>query len=583
VVPEIASVPAPDAVRAQLQRIVASDQFARSRRLSRFLAFTVEEVLAGHADGLKEYLVGVEVFGRKPDFDPRNDGIVRVQAVNLRARLAEYYAAQGRDDSVIIEYVKGSYAPVLRRRVRNDVPVAPTAAADSIAVLPFVNMSSDPENEYFTDGLTEELIGALSNVHGLRVVARTSVFQYKGKPADVRKIGLALGARSILEGSVRKSGERLCINAQLVDAQNGYESWSRTYHVQMQDLFSVQQEIARAIAATVRATEGVVLRRRTASLDAYHSYLKGRFYLNQWKEDAFQKSIGFFEAAIRGDPRMAQAYSGLADALFVVACCGKMDPRELMPRARAAAEKAVELDDCSAEARVSLGAIRAVCDWNWSAAEVEFRYALDLDPDSATAWQWYGVLCLIPQNRLSEAETAIRHARELDPLSPPINTSLGLLYYVRNDFDEAIRYFDKALEIDPAFYLAHWWLGAIYLSRSMLLKAFTALRKAGVFSRDRLYNPVKFTYGDALLSKQTRIRKVLEQFGTPSPDHYVSPFVVAAVHAALGEDDAALEWLRKAYLAHDAWLTWLAVDRRFERLRPDPRFQALLKDIRVSN
>jgi serine/threonine-protein kinase len=573
--------PSESAVRAQLARILASDAFTRSPRLSRFLEFTVEESLAGRADGLKEYLIGGEVFGRPASFDPRNDAIVRVQAVSLRSRLANYYAKHGAGDPVLIEYTKGSYVPVMRERAAEVEPETGDPGPDSIAVLPFVNMSSDPENEYFSDGLTEELISALSNVHGLRVVARTSVFQYKAKPADVRQIGAQLNARMVIEGSVRKAGDRLRITAQLVDARNGYETWSRTYRVEMKDLFAVQQEIARAIASTLRERERGPLTRRTGSLDAYHSYLKGRFYLNKWSEEGFRKSIDFFEEAIVQDPDMAAAWSGLSDALFVMACHGKLSPREAMPKARGAAERAMELGDSFAEPHVSLGAVRAIYDWDWEGAEREFQRAIELDPGSATAYQWYGVLCLIPKGRLDEAESAIRHARELDPLSPPINTSLGLVYFVQARYEEAIRYFEKALEIDPNFYLAHWWLGVIYLNRSMLLKAFAELRKAGVVSGKRHYDTTTFTYGDALIGKRAKARRMLGELTRLSAERHISPVMIAAVCVMLGEKDAALDWLDKAYTERDSWLAWVGVDRRFDPLRNEERFTTLLSQIGI--
>ncbi|MCC6858196.1 MAG: tetratricopeptide repeat protein [Bryobacterales bacterium] len=571
--------PSPQAAWSQLGKVLASKHFARSPRLSRFLKFTVEQFLAGQADSLKEYLIGVEVFGRPESFDPRTDAIVRVQAVALRSRLAAYYENEGARDPVGIEYPKGSYVPVIRERTPGPQPAAAETQPDSIAVLPFVNMSSDPENEYFSDGLTEELISALSNVHGLRVVARTSVFRYKGKPADVRQIGAELNARMVLEGSVRKAGERLRVTAQLVNARDGYETWSRTYRVDMKDLFAVQQEIAGAIAGTLETRERGSAGRGTDNMEAYHSYLRGRFHLNKWTEEDFRKSAGFFENAIRLDPGMSAAHAGLADALFVLACYGKVDPREVMPRVRAAAQRALELGGSLPEACVSLGAVRAIYDWDWEGAEREFLRAIEFDPGFATAYQWYAVLCLIPQGRFAEAESAARRARELDPLSPPINTSLGLVYFVQGRHDEAIAYFDKALEIDSHFYLAHWWKGIIYLSRSMLPRAIAALRKAGAVPGGDFRDFARFTYREGLIGKRDKARQVLAMLQDLSRRQYVSPVILAAVHLVLGEHGAAFERLDEACQQHDSWLVWLRVDRRFDLLRTDPRFGALLARI----
>jgi len=456
----------------------------------------------------------------------------------------------------------------------------------SIAVLPFVNMSPDSDNEYFSDGLTEELMNELSNVKGLRVVARTSVFRFKGKSEDVRKIGAELNAHMVLGGSVRKSGDRLRITAQLSDTANGYQTWSRTYRVEMKDLFAVQEEIARAIAATLSEGARDLSRRHTGNLEAYHDYLKGRFHLNKWTEDDFRKSIAFFEAAIRKDPEMAAAWAGLADARYFLACYGRMAPQELMPEARMAAEKAVALDDSLAEAHVSLGAVRALYDWDWAGSEEQFRRAIDLDADCAQAYQWLGVLCLLPQGRMKEAETAIRRALNLDPLSPGINTSLGLACFVQGKHDEAGVYFEKALETDPNFYMAHWWLGArvggrpvIYLQRSMLLKAFAQFRRAGARSQRDWPDPA--TCADELGGKGGKAHRTLEKLTRISGKQYYSPVMIAAIHVTLGETDAAFEWLGKAYVARDPWLAWLGVDRRFDRVRQDGRFAALLKKIGV--
>jgi tetratricopeptide (TPR) repeat protein len=304
--------------------------------------------------------------------------------------------------------------------------------------------------------------------------------------------------------------------------------------------------------------------------------LKGRFYLNKWSEAGFQKSIEFFEAAISQDPNMAAAHAGLADARFVLGCYGKVAPRECMPKALRAAEKAMELDASLSDAHVSLGAVRAIYEWDWVGSEQEFQRAIDLDPDSAPAWQWYGVLCLLPRGRREESAAAIRRALDLDPLSPAIHTSLGLVYFVQGSHDEAIAYFQKALELDANFSLAHWWLGVIYLQRSMLLKAFAAFRKAGVVSQKTPLDVAKFTYGEALVGKRGKARRLLEELTRISREQYFSPAMIAAIHVVLGETDAAFDWLEKAYEARDSWLVWLAVDRRFDRIRSDPRFAALL-------
>ena len=570
-----------DAVRVQLGRILASARFARSERLSLFLQYTVEQTMAGHAEQLKEYPIGIEVFGRKDSFDPRIDAIVRVQAITLRSRLKDYYAKEGRDDPIIIEYIKGGYAPVVRDRFSAESDSTGAEQA-SIAVLPFVNLSPDPENEYFSDGLTEELISALSNVKGMRVVARTSVFQFKGKAEDVRKIGAQLNARMVLEGSVRKAGDHLRITAQLIDVASGYHTWSRTYRIEMKDLFAVQEEIAAAIVTTLSTMVDRSAGRPTKSLDAYHAYLKGRFYLNKWTEAGFRKSISFFETAIQQDQTMAAAWATQAVALFQLACCGTEAPNKLMPKARAAAEKALQLDDSLAEAHVALGGVLAIHDWDWTGSEREFARAMDLDPDSAPAYQCYSVACLMPQGRLQEALEAAQQACELDPLSPSVNTSLALAHFVLGEYDDAIESFKKALEIDPNFFLARWWLGVSYLNRSMLLKAFAQFRKAGALSQDTANDAIKYSYGHALIGRRGKARQKLEELMRMSQERYFSPVLIAAIHLALSETDAAFDWLDKACEVRDTWLVWLGVDRRFDCIRSHKRFRVLLKKVGLS-
>jgi TolB-like protein/tetratricopeptide (TPR) repeat protein len=571
-----------DAVRAQLDRILASARFVNSERLSRFLRYTVEQTMAGHAEQLKEYPIGVEVFGRKDSFDPRIDAIVRVQAITLRSRLKDYYAKEGSDDSVIIEYTKGGYAPAVRDRFSAE-PGFNGAEQASIAVLPFVNLSSDLENEYFSDGLTEELISALTNVKGMRVVARTSVFQFKGKAEDVRKIGAQLNARMVLEGSVRKSGDHLRITAQLIDVASGFHTWSRTYRIEMRDLFAVQEEIAAAIVTTLSTMVERSAGRPTKSLDAYHAYLKGRFYLNKWSEAGFRKSIQFFETAIQLDENMAAAWAAHAVACFQLACCGTEPPSELMPKARAAAARALQLDDSLAEAHVALGGVLAIHDWDWAGSETEFARAMELDPDGAPAYQCYSVACLIPQGRLQEALEAAQQACELDPLSPSVNSSVALAHFVLGDYNQAIDYFKKALEIDPNFFLARWWLGVSYLNASMLLKAFAQFRKAGALSKDSANDAIKYSYGHALIGRRDKARRKLEALMSMSQERYFSPVLIAAIHVALAETDAAFDWLDQACEAHDTWLVWLGVDRRFDSIRSHKRFRALLKKLGLSS
>ena len=320
----------PAEVRGQLEKILASEAFARADRMSRFLRFVVQETLKGKGAQLKEYLIGVEVFDRESSYDPRIDPVVRGEARRLRTKLMEYYENEGKDDRIRIHLPKGSYAVVFQ--ASSNIPAAaqaptsvrPTpAGAKSIAVLPFLNLSPNPENEYFSDGLTEEIIHALGKVNGMRVVARTSVFQYKGKAYDIRHIGEQLCVQTVLEGSVRTSGERLRVTAQLVNAGDGYQLWSETYDRSMVDLFAIQEELSGAIVNTLRQywavpVELAPVRRPSSNLEAYHLVLKGRFFLRKRTEEGLRRGIEFFEQAIQLDSAYADPYAGLAECFSLL-------------------------------------------------------------------------------------------------------------------------------------------------------------------------------------------------------------------------------------------------------------------------
>jgi TolB-like protein len=428
-IPDGSAKPSPEAVRAQLDKILASHAFRGAERPGRFLRFVVEQALGGNH--LKETLVGVEVFGRKPAYDPRLDGVVRVEAVKLRSRLKAYYETEGAADSIRIDLPKGGYLPcfaalpdrpaeeiepiepiekavaVPPRRAwwtdwraiaallalvlpiagylleRKSHPRPATPDSSSIAVLPFVNLSSDKENEYFSDGLTEDLIDALAKVRGLRVVARGSAFQFKGKNPDIRAVGRQLNVAAVLEGSVQRSGDRLRITAQLSGVADGYHVWSETYDRRLADVFAVQDEISRAIVGALEVRAGGDPGRRlvqssTQDLGAYNLYLQGRFHLNKWRPEGARKGVEYFAQAIAKDPRYAPAYTGMADCYTWLAVFGWSAARQAMPQARQAANHALELDETLAAAHVSLGYVKALYDWDWPGAEREFKRALEL-------------------------------------------------------------------------------------------------------------------------------------------------------------------------------------------------------------
>ena len=330
----------PSEVRLQLERILASKGFANAERMSRFLRFAVEHTLENRAAELKEYVIGVEVFDRTGSYDPRLDPVVRVEARRLRSKLASYYEEEGKADALLIDFPKGAYVAVFRNRTETTRTPAASQKRSTIAVLPFANLSAGSKNDYFSDGLTQELIHLLTKVDGLRVVAWNSSSQLKGKTPDPYSVGQQLKVGSVLTGSIRGANDKLRITAQLVNTADGYYLWSETYDREMKDVFAIQEEISSAIVKTLSdklASKAPELKSSARNLEAYNLYLKGRFHWNKRTGVGLHRSIQYFTDAIAVDQDFAMAYSGLADSYSLLADYGLMHPSEAMPKAKAAA------------------------------------------------------------------------------------------------------------------------------------------------------------------------------------------------------------------------------------------------------
>lgn len=601
--------PAAEPVRAELDKILTSDGFATAERLSRFLRFIVEQALEGHP--VKETVVGMEVFGRKPSYDPRPDGVVRVEAVKLRSRLKAYYKAEGANDPVRIDLPKGGYLPTfetqqaeprapllggwwrdwrvivpplallaliasyLLARGMNHHPL-PQGSPSSIAVLPFVNLSSDKENEYFSDGLTDDLINALTNVQGLRVVARGSAFQFKGKNPDIRAAGRQLGVTTVLEGSVQKSGDRLRITAQLSSAADGYHLWSETYDREVKDVFAVQDEISHAIvrALEVRVSGDPTRRLATAStqdLAAYNLYLQGRFHLNKWSPQDARKGIEYFQQAIAKDSRYAPAYAGLADCYTWLAVFGWTPAQQGMPQARIAAQRALQIDETLAAAHISLGYVKAMYDWDWPGAGREFTRALELSPGDPDAHFAYSLTYLAPLGRLDEALAESEQARALDPLSPYKITAVGMIYVYRREYDRAIAEYQKAIALDATF--------------SQAYEEMTRLKSVSGKFPDAANDIPARAYAYARQGKKAAARALIEQWTQEFAYNQRCGFSYAAaeMYASIGEKERAFEWLDKAYAERHPLLAYAKVMPSFDRLRADHRFTALLTRLGLAN
>jgi serine/threonine-protein kinase len=454
----------------------------------------------------------------------------------------------------------------------------------SIAALPFVNLSGDPSNEYFSDGLTEELINALAKVEDLRVAARTSAFQFKGKNSDVREIGRRLGVAAVLEGSVRKEGDSLRITAQLISTSDGYHLWSETYDREMTQVFAIQEDISRAIVETLklRAAEkrsGPLVTRHTEHPEAHDLYLRGRYFWNKRGQEGAKKSIQYFQQAIEKDPHYAPAYAGLADAYLSLAFsfdAGTVPPGEAAPRAKAAALKALELDDRLAPAHISLAFVCFLYEWDWNEAEKQFQRALALDPRYPHTHHWYSHY-LLALGRVEESLAHSKRALELDPLDAILNTHMGWHHLYSHQYELAIEHLRNALEMDPNNFHSQRELGRAYAEKGWYREAVSLLRKALRQAKGDGFAQAGLGYAYATWGKSNEARRSLEHLRRLSPRRYISPYFPAAIHAGLGEKEMALEQLERAYEERSDALVYLKVEPMFSSLRSLPRFKRLVQ------
>jgi serine/threonine protein kinase/Tfp pilus assembly protein PilF len=455
---------------------------------------------------------------------------------------------------------------------------------DSIAVLPFTNESSDPNTDYLSDGITESLINNLSQSRSLRVMSRNSVFRYKGQKADARKIGRELGVQSVLTGRIGQRDENLSISVELVDARDDTQIWGEQYNRKLSDVLALQEEIARQISQKLQLKLGGedekrVGKRFTEDPEAYKLYLKGRFYWNKRTEDGLKKGIEYFNQAIERDPSYALAYAGLADCYAILVELEASAPTELYPRVKAAAQQALEIDDSLAEAHTSLGAAYEY-EWHWADAENQYKRAVELNPSYATAHHWYAAY-LISRLRSDEAIREMQRALELDPLSLIINTSMGRVLYGAGQYDRALEQLKKTLDLDPNFAEAHFQLGMVYEQRRMFDEAIREFQKAADLFQDPMMRAwIARAYASA--GRRSESERVLAEVTALSKQQYVSPYLMASIYAALGQKDVAFEWLERVYSDHSYYVVWLNVDRVFDGLRSDARFQDLLNRIGIA-
>jgi TolB-like protein/Flp pilus assembly protein TadD len=462
----------------------------------------------------------------------------------------------------------------------------PGSDARAIAVLPFVNASADPENEYFSDGITDELITALTKVEGLQVASRTSVFALKGVREDVRALGGRLNVSAILEGSVRRAGQRLRITAQLTGVRDGRTLWSERYDRELADVFAIQDEIARTIVDTLRATLLQDLGdptpvRYTANLKAYQLYLKGRYSWNRRTPAAIAEGIRYFEAAIAEDAGYALAYTGLADSYALQLDYRGAPVREGLERARAEAQRALALDETLAEAHTSLAWVTFIYDWDWPLAGQHFRRAIELNPRYSVARQWHSWF----QVATGHTELAIAEGRQaiaLDPASVSIRRSLGWLYYYARQPDLAFEQLRRAVAMNPTAEENHRLLGLTYLHVGQWDEAAAAFREARAISESPALAEAGLGAVAAARGRPEEARAILAELEARRRDAYVSPVALVMVHTALGDADRAFEWLDCAYEERRGWLAYLNVEPMLDSLRGDARFRRLVERMRLA-
>jgi serine/threonine-protein kinase len=459
------------------------------------------------------------------------------------------------------------------------------ATTRSIAVLPFVNASPDPENEYLSDGITDELIDALAKIAGLRLASRTSVFALKGKSLDVRAVGALLGTSVVLEGTVRKAGDRLRITAQLTSTDDGRLLWSQRYDRKLVDVFEIQDEIAETIVNTLRATMFADLsehvpRRYTENIQAYGLYLKGRYAWNKRTQEGVAEAIGYFEQAIAEDPTYAPAYAGLADSYALDVDYRSIPVDEAYRRAKEYARKALELDETVPSAHASLAWSLFVYDWDWEGADREFRRAIELNPRYASAHQWYAFLLASRGDHdaaLLEGHTAI----ELDPASVSARRGLGWLAFYARRFDLALDHLARAVEMNPMAVESYRILATTLGMQRQWGEAERMLRDALVLPGAGAYTTATLGWVLARSGKRSEAEQLLRELETVARESYVSPVAFAILHVGLGNVDRALDWAERAYDEKRGWLAYLSVNPMLDSLRKESRFKSLLEKMRL--
>jgi serine/threonine-protein kinase len=573
----------PGSVREQLARVVKSPGFVSSARLTRFLAHIVNRTIDGDLDSLKEFSIAMEVFDRTADYDPNIDAIVRVEARRLRSKLKAYYEeGPGRSDPVLIGLRPGSYVPIFRwlergpQENKKEIGTSIQTRRASIAVLPFVNMSPEPEQDYFCDGISEEIINALTRVSGLNVIARTSAFQFKGVAVDIREVGQRLGADLVIEGSVRKAGMQLRIAAQAIHSESGHHLWSQTFRRELKDIFAIQEEIAGSVAGLLRFQMPEARVRSSArNLDAYTRYLRARFLIYQQSPEAERAALEQLHELIELFPDYAPAYSGVAAANGLLCFWGVVSGRDMYPEVKANAERGYALDPDSGETCTVLGGFLASFEYRRDEADRLYERALQLQPGLAAAHMSRALSSLCRGN-IPAAESGFRQAAELDPISASICARMAYLHYVKGDYRSAAEHLRKSLDLDRDYPPTRLYDGLLHFQQKDYDGVIQCLSSSSVPLDIGLLAAAHARKGN-----KSRARKCIEELSRLAGRQYVTPLAEALAAIGIGDHDLAFRRLGEAIEQKTNFVNVLAIEPFFAPLRSDGRFSRLLKTLNL--
>jgi serine/threonine-protein kinase len=574
-------------VRDQLARVVNSPGFVSSVRLCRFLTHIVNRTIDGDIDSLKEFSIAMEVFDRTSEYDPNIDAIVRVEARRLRGKLKAYYEeGQGKVDPVLIGMRPGSYVPVFRwldaqpAKHREEIGAARPTGRICVAVLPFVNMSPEPEQDYFCDGISEEITNSLTRVSGLNVIARTSAFHFKGTNIDIREVGQRLGANLVIEGSVRKAGEQLRITAQAIQTESGHHVWSETFRRELQDVFAIQEEIAQSVADLLRLhmpeVQGPV-RPSPPDLDAYTRYLRARFLIHQQSPETLQAALEQLRSLTETYPDYALAYSGMAAASGLLAQFGMVSGRDVYPEVKANAERGYALDSESGDTCTVLGALRAWFEHRWDEAGKMYDRALNLQPSHAPA-HMFRAMALLCRGDIEAAESGLRRSTELDPLSASDCARTAYLHYVKGDYSSAAENLRHSFELDRDYPEARFYEGLLQFQQQQYEAVIQCLSPS--------LSPLDIGLLAAAHAKEgspSRAEECIERLHQLAARQYVTPLAEGLAAIGIGNFNLAFRCLDEAINHKTNFVNLLAVEPFFHPLRADRRFARLLKKLSLSH